>query len=163
LTFLGASGVPCSCVENPEAFLESSNVDANGSDKVAFRQAVRGAVLSNEGEPLWPIYLEYEGRANRDEGELSYAFIVPSPDGPRWYEGTGFLATATPGEHGSVTYQFVGGYSLRQDNLPVTGLPAEGRVVATVSVWEDGTLFGASFTFLEASELAGYLARNLSA
>jgi len=62
--------------------------------------------------------------------------------------------TETPGRAGSATYRFVGDYDLRPDQLALEdGLPEQmpvtGRMVASLSVWQDGTIYLGEFNLLE--------------
>jgi RNA polymerase sigma-70 factor (ECF subfamily) len=148
LRYIGPTVAPCACTA--ETTLESSSMEGDLRAEVTLRQAVKGAVADTNGHPLWPYYLEFEGTAGRTEGALVFKLVI-SPDGasPYWYDGEGFLSSATRGEHGSMTYSFVGGYQLRPDQEAL-GVPVQGRFSARVGVWPDGTIYLGSFTLLEA-------------
>ena len=69
--------------------------------------------------------------------------------------GRHLLQPLSPGRAGSFTYRFVGDYKLRpdeaeQDGERPAGLPTAGRVAASVSIWQDGTIYFGAFTLLEA-------------
>jgi hypothetical protein len=148
--FLGPiQSEPCSCDIAPT--LESSNLEGKLGGNLSFSQAIKGAVSDARGGSAWPFYLEQSGVVDASSGQLDYKFVLSSVDGPRWYEGSAFLASDTMSKNGSMTYRFVGGYSLRADQEPSTTAPVRGRLVSSISVWSDGTIYVGSFTLLEAS------------
>jgi hypothetical protein len=95
--------------------------------------------------------LELDGATGRSDGSVALKFVLGAGEGGRWYDGDGFLASATEANNGSVTYTFVGGYTLRSDQVPLLGAPLQGRIVTSISVWRDGTIYLADFQMLEAS------------
>jgi hypothetical protein len=147
--FLGPTTEPCDC-EGPTTLAESRLEGEVGQD-MAFRQVIDGVVHDSGGSPMWGYHLELDGTAHRSEGSLALKFALGTGDGARWYDGSGFLASVTRDDNGSLTYQFVGNYAMRSDQVSVPGAPLQGRVVALVSVWRDGTIYGGAFTLLEAT------------
>jgi RNA polymerase sigma factor (sigma-70 family) len=141
---------PCSTCDIAPT-LESSNLEGKLGGDVSFSQVMKGAVTDAQGESAWPFYLEQSGTVDPSSGQLDYKFVVSSADGPLWYEGSAFLASSTLSKNGSMTYRFVGGYSLRADQEPSMTAPVQGRLVSTIEVWSDGTIYSGSFTLLEAS------------
>jgi RNA polymerase sigma-70 factor (ECF subfamily) len=147
--FLGPTAEPCDC-EGPTTVAES-RLEGEVGQEIAFHQVIDGVVHDSVGSPMWGYQLELDGTAQRSEGSLALKFALGTADGARWYEGTGFLASVTRGDNGSLTYQFVGSYALRSDQVSVPGAPLQGRVVALISVWRDGTIYLGAFTMLEAT------------
>jgi RNA polymerase sigma-70 factor (ECF subfamily) len=147
--YLGPPTQPCEC-DGPTTLSESRLEGAAGQE-ISFHQVINGVVHDNAGSALWGYYLELDGAAGRSDGNLALKFVLGTAEGGRYYDGDGFLASATRNDNGSVTYQFVGAYAMRSDQAPVLGAPLQGRIVATISVWRDGTIYVGSFTMLEAS------------
>jgi hypothetical protein len=128
-----------------------SRLEGEVGQEIAFHQVIDGVVHDSGGIPMSGYHLELDGTVQRSEGSLALKFALGTVAGARWYEGSGFLASATRDNNGSVTYQFVGTYAMRSDQVQVPGAPLQGRMVALISVWRDGTIYVGAFTMLEAT------------
>jgi hypothetical protein len=118
-----------------------------------FSRVITGAAVDAAGDPTWPFYLLQEGQvgpAESGDGTLQYRFGLGSGAGEFLYAGAAGLVEAVEHQDGSTTYRFEGTYSLSRPSNPLAGLPYRGFVAITVSVWEDGTFYGGSFSLTEA-------------
>jgi RNA polymerase sigma-70 factor (ECF subfamily) len=157
-TFLGPPAVGCSCASAPE--LVSSTLEGEVGGPITFGQAIKGTVSGPNGGALWPYYVELAGSAGPDAGDLAVTFVLGSDAGPHWYEATGSLVDTSLEKDGSTTYRFVGDYELRVDQDPTTAGPIGGRLMASIGVWPDGTIYVGSMTLLEVTPETASAARS---
>jgi hypothetical protein len=137
----------CSC--DPTSKLVASNVQLRDDHGVAFSSQIKGVVADRSGDPTWPVFLFMNG--DTGAGRISYNFDLTSAAGRFLYRGVGTLTDSTSGDEGSMTYTFSGTYRVMDDAVPAAGVPYGGTMIASLSIWPDGTLYAVSFDMHDAT------------
>jgi len=134
----------------PSSSLISSTVTGSIEENLDFVQVAWGAALDAEGEPAWPLYLQYWGSLGASGGQMSVEFRLRTADGSFRYSGLAVVAeTATV--DGGTFYRLSGSYRLVEaPEESDAEVPIRGELGATLFVWADlTTLYGADFSLLE--------------
>jgi RNA polymerase sigma-70 factor (ECF subfamily) len=123
---------------------------ARTEESLSFSQGIRGPASDSVGDPTWPFSLQQWGVVGPEGGQLDLRLRVLSIAGPHSYMGNAVLVETIDNEDGSTLYRFEGSFRLSNPELPATGLPGvQGFFSATVSVWQDGTVYAGSLTLSE--------------
>ena len=134
----------------PSSSLISSKVTGSIEENLDFVQVAWGAAMDAEGEPAWPLYLQYWGSLGPSTGQMSVEFRLRTADGSFRYSGLAVVAeTATV--DGGTFYRLSGLYRLVEaPEESDAEVPVRGQLGATLFVWADQTtVYGADFSLLE--------------
>jgi hypothetical protein len=141
---------PCQC-DGFEPELQASQLEGSLDTQFHFTQQVKGVALDADGARRWPFYFEVTGDADQDLGKIEFKFILSSPAGPTWYDGTAYATAPTKNDDGSVVYTFEGSFAPQKGEDVFAGVPTGGDVQATFSIWPDGTIYGGSVQLSDAA------------
>jgi hypothetical protein len=139
-----------SCACDGASSASGQRVDAHGDGAFSFSQVIRGAAADADGDPAWPFSLLQWGDVGADDGRLDIRLTLSSIDGDFLYAGQGVFVEAVDLGDGAVQYRFDGTFNLSAPDEPAPGLPARGFFVATLSVWQDGTIYAGSLSLSDA-------------
>lgn len=121
------------------------------SDQRYIGEAMQGNLVGEHGKPIGTVYLDFGGMISGSTGSLSTLWLwIDTPEGQYRYAAGGNVTTVTPGEDGSTTYVFSGGYSLSSVPESVqTQVPHDGTISISLGFWDDGSLYATTVSMDE--------------
>jgi hypothetical protein len=124
------------------------------SDQRFIGEVLQGDVLGKYGKSIGTVYLDFGGMISGTAGSLSTLWLwIDTPEGQYRYAANANVSDVKPGDDGSTTYVFTGGYSLSSvpatAATPVTPIPHDGTISISLGFWGDGTLYATTVSMDE--------------
>ena len=143
---VGLSGAELTAVSPP-------TVMGSWSEEVLFSQAMRGAVVGPDGEPLGSVNVDLTGVISGGDGSLTSLWLwIDTADGHYAYACDGALSALTEAIDGSSSAVFTGHYAVSQapTSVQAVAAPHDGVITISLGFWSDGSLYAADVSMVEA-------------
>ncbi len=145
MSFLSAQRTDRRCGCDAAGRLVENEGTVKSGSTTRFGQAAVGAVVDSEGAAAFDLHVEYDGTVEGATGTLDVYFRLTDGSDVYTYRASLTLKRYAEFDFGW-TWSFGGSYSLVGG--PSNGfnpIPRSGLLSSSLSVWNDGTIYGADF------------------